>query len=103
MIPDLDDCYVTGDQQVYEGQNISLKCNGTGYPIPTFAWYLGGRQLKINPRININENQLNILNATAMDEGEYACVAINRAGQVSYEVDVDVEGGWVAFMIVLSF
>ena len=93
MIPDLDDCYVKGDKQVYEGQNISLICNGTGYPFPTFAWYLDGRQLKINPRIDINGNQLNILNATRMDGGEYACNALNQAGKVSYGVDVTVEGG----------
>ena len=91
MISDLDDSYVTGEQRVYEGQNISFTCNGSGNPYPTFAWYLDERQLKISSRIIIQENQLNIFNVTTNDGGKYACVASNRAGQVSHAVDVTIK------------
>ena len=92
VISDLDDCYVTGEQHVYEGQNISLTCNGSGNPYPTFAWNLDGHQLKMSSRITLQGNQLNVFNATTNDGGKYACVAFNRVGQVSHAVDVTIEG-----------
>ncbi len=93
MIPDLDDCYVTGDQHIYEGQNISLTCHGNGDPYPIFTWYLDGQQLNISYRIRIQRNLLNILNATTNDRGKYVCVVSNQAGQVSHGIDVTVRGG----------
>ncbi|CAB4035380.1 neural cell adhesion molecule L1 isoform X1, partial [Paramuricea clavata] len=90
MILDLDGCYITGDQKIYEGQNISLTCDANGYPYPTFTWYLQGQQLRTSSRIRIQGSQLNIFNATSYDDGEYKCVASNQAGQVSHGVDVAV-------------
>jgi hypothetical protein len=89
---DLDDCYVTGDQEIYRGQHISLTCHGNGVPYPTFIWYLGGQQLKTNSRIRIQGNQLNIFNATLNDGGQYKCGAFNQIGKVWDGVNVTVKG-----------
>ncbi|CAB4018374.1 hemicentin-1, partial [Paramuricea clavata] len=87
----LDDCYVTGGQEIYRGQNISLTCHGNGVPYPTFRWYLGGQQLKTNSRIRIQGNQLNIFNATLNDDGKYKCGAFNQIGKVWDGVNVTVK------------
>ncbi len=93
MILDVYGYNVTGVLNIYEGQNLSLTCHGNGNPYPVFTWYLDGQQLKISYRIKIQQNQLNILNATTSNGGKYACVVSNQAGQVSHGVDVTVRGG----------
>lgn len=89
---DLDDSNITGDQDIYEGQNISLICHGSGNPYPKYSWYLNSQQLEINPRTTIKRNQLNIFNATTGEGGEYKCVASSRIGRVERRIYVIVRG-----------
>ncbi len=83
---------MNGDQEIYRGQNISLTCHGNGNPQPIFTWYIHEQQLKTNSRITIQENQLDIFNATINDGGEYICAAYNQVDNVSHAVVVRVEG-----------
>jgi hypothetical protein len=91
---DLDDyCYIVeGDQNLYRGVNITLTCHANGYPAPLYSWHLQGHQVATSSRIRIQENQLDIFNATMNDSGEYLCVAYNPIGNVSRKVTVTVRG-----------
>ena len=90
---DLDDSNLTGDRNIYEGQNISLTCHGNGNPFPQYTWYFNGQQLsKINSRRTIQANRLDISNATTGEGGEYKCVASNRVGRVEKRIHVIVRG-----------
>ncbi len=90
--PDLGDFYVNGDQKIYRGQNISLTCHGNGNPQPIFTWYIHGQQLETNSRKRIQENQLDVFNATITDGGEYICAAYNQVGNISRGIVVTVKG-----------
>ena len=89
---DLDDSNVTGDRNIYEGQNISLICHGNGNPFPQYTWYFNSQQLKINSRITIQANRFDVFNATTSEAGEYKCVASNRIGKVERRIHVIVIG-----------
>ena len=92
MNPDLDDGNVTGDWDIYEGQNISLICHGSGNPYPKYTWYLDGQEIKINPRTTMQENHLRIFNATTGEGGQYKCLASNTVGKVENRILVIVRG-----------
>ena len=89
---DLDDTNVTGDRNIYEGQNISLTCHGNGNPFPQYTWYFNGQHLEINSQITIQANRSGIFNATTTEGGEYKCVASNRIGRVEKRIHVIVRG-----------
>ncbi|XP_028394789.1 hemicentin-1-like [Dendronephthya gigantea] len=83
--------HVTGDENPYRGENISLSCQGDGNPYPSFTWYFNGQPLEQNSRILLEKNQLNVFNATMNDNGEYKCVANNYAGSVGHTVFVAIK------------
>ena len=98
IILDLNDCHVTGDQNPYRGENISLNCRGDGNPYPAITWHFNGQPLKQNSRVLLQENQLNIFNATMYDNGKYTCVAYNHAGSVGHSVFVVIKGKFVKWI-----
>ena len=89
---DLSNSSVTGDQDIYRGENISLTCHANGHPHPQFTWYFQGQQLRTNSRIRIRGNKVDIFNATINDDGEYICTASSLAGHVSKGHAVTVRG-----------
>ena len=72
------------NQTKAEGDNVTLSCNATGNPVPTISWTTNGSPIKItgNSSISFSEDkkQLNIVNVSRTDSGEYRCVAINELG-----------------------
>lgn len=76
------------------GHSTSLQCPATGTPIPTIEWYKDGRLLVYSSRRQTENNgrQLNIINATVEDTGNYTCTATNTAGTSSHDMTVLVLG-----------
>ena len=64
---------------------LQLKCIESGYPEPKVNWTNNGIQVG-------NNNTLVITNVTFKDAGQYGCVAMNRAGNISGNIWVDVIG-----------
>ena len=92
FFPDLDECYVEGNQEIYRGQNISLTCHGSGHPYPIFTWSLHGKPLKTNSQIRIQGNKLDIFNATMNHGGQYICFVSNEVGSIQSGIVVKVTG-----------
>ncbi|XP_028413458.1 titin-like isoform X2 [Dendronephthya gigantea] len=88
----LDDCYVTGDRNLHQGENISLSCHTDGVPYPAVTWYFKGEPIAQNSRILIKGNHLKIFNASINDDGDYSCVASNQVGKVSQLIHIRVKG-----------
>ena len=77
-----------------EGENVTLHCNATGYPLPTLSWTKDGSDISNNPRISFStgKKQLAITKASRVDSGAYQCVATNSLGNdTSKSAVVDVQ------------
>ena len=77
-----------------EGENVTLHCNATGYPLPTLSWTKAGSDISNNPRISFSadKKQLAITKASRVDNGTYRCVANNSLGNdTSMAAVVDVQ------------
>ena len=77
-------------QPIREGSNVTLTCNATGNPEPTFSWNIGGSAVNtsVNPRISLSSDNkwLTITNVNRKDSGEYKCEATNRVGTTGFGV-----------------
>uniref|UniRef100_A0A182QX24 Ig-like domain-containing protein n=1 Tax=Anopheles farauti TaxID=69004 RepID=A0A182QX24_9DIPT len=65
------------------GENVRLVCRVSGQPPPKVVWFKDKRQInrnatKYTQRHLKKRSELNILNASTADSGEYECRAKNR-------------------------
>ncbi|XP_052126084.1 vascular endothelial growth factor receptor 1 [Frankliniella occidentalis] len=69
-------------QELTEGQNKALYCYAVGLPPPQITWLKGKNPVTPKDNIEILENGLvlEFKYVTKEDDGEYTCVATNRAG-----------------------
>ncbi|KAH3844592.1 uncharacterized protein LOC127872819 [Dreissena polymorpha] len=68
------------NQSVSIGSVVSIVCNATGDPSPTFWWYKDDELLE-----NFNEMILTIANATPEDAAKYYCVAGNLVANYTFD------------------
>ncbi|XP_052276404.1 uncharacterized protein LOC127875391 [Dreissena polymorpha] len=69
------------NQSVSTGSVVSLVCNATGDPTPTFWWYKDDELLD-----NFNGMTLTIVNATPKDAAKYYCVAGNLVANYTFDL-----------------
>ncbi|XP_023336518.1 neural cell adhesion molecule 1 [Eurytemora carolleeae] len=69
-----------------EGERMELRCQVTGFPLPTVSWHLKDRQEILTDRQTIIIDFLRYDNA-----GEYECRAVNSEGRARDVVFVDVQ------------
>ncbi|CAG2104883.1 unnamed protein product, partial [Medioppia subpectinata] len=97
-----------GDQSVRIDDKISLKCVGTGHPIPMITWFLDGYELNVRKQEahtlhkalwdeyvvdrNTIVSNLNITVSSVFDGGVYECVLTNKAGVSRHSAKVRVNG-----------
>ncbi|XP_048884664.1 pro-neuregulin-2, membrane-bound isoform-like isoform X3 [Brienomyrus brachyistius] len=83
------------NQAVSEGGKLSLKCEATGNPAPSYKWYKDGSELKRSKEIKIKSNKKNsriqINKAKLEDSGNYMCVAENMLGKDNTTSTVNVQ------------
>ncbi|XP_077089269.1 neural cell adhesion molecule 1a isoform X9 [Siphateles boraxobius] len=73
-------------------QAVMLACYADGYPEPTVTWTRGNIVLESNEKYSLNEDgsELTIKDVNKLDEGDYQCIARNKAGEKSDEVALSV-------------
>ncbi|KAK7131096.1 hypothetical protein R3I94_016284 [Phoxinus phoxinus] len=73
-------------------QGVTLACYADGYPEPTVTWARGNIVLESNEKYSLNEDgsELTIKDVNKLDEGDYQCIARNKAGEKSDEVALSV-------------
>ena len=72
------------------GSSVSMKCKGTGQPMPTLEW------MKVDGNLSnsshVSDGWLKIENVSKSDSGRYRCIATNFVGSVISEARLIVEG-----------
>ncbi|XP_073680955.1 neural cell adhesion molecule 1a isoform X3 [Garra rufa] len=73
-------------------QAVTLACYADGYPEPTVTWARGNIVLESEGKYSLNDDgsELTIKDVTKLDEGDYQCIARNKAGERSEEVSLSV-------------
>uniref|UniRef100_A0A8C1YMB2 Neural cell adhesion molecule 1a n=1 Tax=Cyprinus carpio TaxID=7962 RepID=A0A8C1YMB2_CYPCA len=73
-------------------QAVMLACYADGYPEPTVTWARANIVLESDGKYSLNEDgsELTIKDVTKLDEGDYQCIARNKAGERSEEVSLSV-------------
>lgn len=83
------------------GPSISLKCIGSGTPIPEIFWKVDDVELSNDNRYRLNQfvdatgnviSTLNISSTKAEDGGLYKCVAKNRLGEEEHSALLSIYG-----------
>ncbi|XP_061606833.1 neuregulin 2a isoform X1 [Phyllopteryx taeniolatus] len=80
---------------VDEGSKLTVKCEATGNPLPTYRWFKDGNELKKSKKIRIKNSQKNsrlqISRAKLEDSGKYTCVVENLLGKDNSTGTINVQ------------
>uniref|UniRef100_A0A671LMD9 Palladin n=1 Tax=Sinocyclocheilus anshuiensis TaxID=1608454 RepID=A0A671LMD9_9TELE len=84
-----------GDLIVQEGKLCRMDCKVSGLPTPDLIWQLNGQTIRPDPshKMLVRENGVHSLviePVTSRDAGVYTCIASNRAGQNSFNLELIV-------------
>ncbi|XP_026184884.1 neural cell adhesion molecule 1a isoform X2 [Mastacembelus armatus] len=74
------------------GSSALLACDADGFPEPTVTWTNNNIVLETGDKYSLNEDgsELVIKNVKKVDEGDYTCIAKNKAGEKAEEVSLNV-------------
>ncbi|MFT7803606.1 neural cell adhesion molecule 1-like isoform X2 [Arapaima gigas] len=74
------------------GQAVMLACDASGAPKPTVTWARNNIFLEAGNKYSFNEDgsEMTIKDVTKIDEGEYTCIARNKAGEEEQEIYLNV-------------
>ncbi|KAK3087485.1 hypothetical protein FSP39_006555 [Pinctada imbricata] len=76
---------------VASGDSATLTCVAEGIPKPQIRWFKGSLELRRLSYVQISDaGELTILGTQEQDEGDYRCVAENKAGSDSVDVRLTV-------------
>ncbi|XP_028324074.1 myopalladin isoform X2 [Gouania willdenowi] len=84
-----------GDMMAHEGRLCRLDCKVSGLPNPELMWLVNGKPIysDIYHRMLVRENGIHSLvidPLTKKDSGTYTCIASNKAGQSSFNLELTV-------------
>ncbi|XP_058865635.1 neural cell adhesion molecule 1-like isoform X4 [Acipenser ruthenus] len=74
------------------GQSVTLVCDADGFPEPAVSWARVKNVLEESDKYSFTEDgsQMTILNVKKEDQGEYTCIAKNKAGETEQEFSLNV-------------
>ncbi|XP_039986518.1 neural cell adhesion molecule 1b isoform X3 [Xiphias gladius] len=74
------------------GQSAMLTCAVDGYPEPMVTWKRNEVVLQAGEKYSFNEDgsEMKMMDVTKLDEGEYTCIAKNKAGESEQELSLKV-------------
>uniref|UniRef100_UPI0037E715CC neural cell adhesion molecule 1b isoform X4 n=1 Tax=Semicossyphus pulcher TaxID=241346 RepID=UPI0037E715CC len=74
------------------GQPAMLTCAVDGYPEPMVTWTRNEAVLEAGEKYSFNEDgsEMTIMDVAKLDEGEYTCIAKNKAGESEQELSLRV-------------
>ncbi|XP_036793475.1 neural cell adhesion molecule 1 isoform X11 [Oncorhynchus mykiss] len=73
-------------------QSVMLACDADGFPEPTVTWARNNIVLESDDKYGLNNDgsELIIKDVKKVDEGDYTCIARNKAGEKEEEVSLNV-------------
>ncbi|KAM4547320.1 neural cell adhesion molecule 1a isoform 5-T5 [Fundulus diaphanus] len=74
------------------GESALLACDADGFPEPTVTWTHNSVVLETGDKYSLNKDgsELVIKEVKKVDEGDYTCIAKNKAGEKAEEVSLNV-------------
>ncbi|XP_062328350.1 neural cell adhesion molecule 1b isoform X3 [Osmerus eperlanus] len=74
------------------GQAAMLSCAADGFPEPMVSWARNGVVLEAGEKYSFNDDgsEMTLMDVAKLDEGEYTCIAKNKAGEVEQELSLRV-------------
>ncbi|KAK1787418.1 hypothetical protein P4O66_002904 [Electrophorus voltai] len=74
------------------GHAVMLACYADGYPEPMVTWARNNVVLEADEKYSLNEDgsELTIKDVKKVDEGDYICIARNKAGEKQEEISLNV-------------
>ncbi|KAJ8347525.1 hypothetical protein SKAU_G00261140 [Synaphobranchus kaupii] len=74
------------------GQSMMLACDADGFPEPNVTWARNNVVLETDDKYSLNEDgsELIIKDVKKVDEGDYTCIAKNKAGETVKEISLNV-------------
>ena len=85
---------ITQDQNVTEGDNLTLTCNASGMPQPNVSWIKPGGQRQYG-------HMLEFTNINRSQAGEYKCEASNECGNRTETATIHVLCEFVDGLLLL--
>uniref|UniRef100_A0A0N4ZT87 Peroxidasin n=1 Tax=Parastrongyloides trichosuri TaxID=131310 RepID=A0A0N4ZT87_PARTI len=84
--------YTSNNQGYREGSSVTINCEVSGNPAPSVSWAFKGRQIHDSRKYQMKQrnSHLTIYPFLEGDVGKYTCVAMNRYGTVSHEIDLKI-------------
>lgn len=74
------------------GHSAMLTCAVDGYPEPMVTWTRSKEVLEAGEKYSFNEDgsEMTIMDVSKLDEGDYTCIAKNKAGEAEQELSLRV-------------
>nr|XP_055052248.1 neural cell adhesion molecule 1b isoform X6 [Misgurnus anguillicaudatus] len=74
------------------GPPTVLACDADGFPEPMVTWKRNNILLESGDKYSFNEDgsEMTVLDVTKLDEGDYTCIATNKAGESEQELSLKV-------------
>lgn len=87
------------DTTVTDGEEVKLTVKVSGTPVPDVEWQKGGKPIRDGRRVKIDKNKdgvhvLRIPRVETADQGEYSCIAKNKAGKATCSAKLTVQGSF---------
>ena len=86
-----------------KGQDVTLPCSVTAFPIPNVAWKKDGELVTNDSRHVVTRTALKILQVSAADMGRYYCIAWNRGTVQAKNVMLLIKGAKLSSFAVIVF
>ncbi|KAG7174094.1 Titin-like 21, partial [Homarus americanus] len=82
--------------RVMDGEEVRFSCKVTGKPMPKLTWFQNGRPIGHHREVRLTQTPdgragLQILEVFPEDEGDYTCIARNKAGEARTTANLCVE------------
>ncbi|XP_074602199.1 cell adhesion molecule Dscam1-like isoform X2 [Brevipalpus obovatus] len=70
---------------VLAGQQVSIRCPASGFPLSRITWFKGSKELPTSDRHRIENNGTLLISEARreVDEGKYVCQAMNNRDQIA--------------------
>lgn len=94
---------IPSNKEVTEGKMVRFDLRVSGRPFPDVSWYLNGYQVidDATHKLLVNEGGVHALMITSTsrtDAGNYTCVARNKSGETTFNVNLHVIGKANSFL-----
>ena len=99
----IDEANVVDSPKIVVNRTIILECPVTGIPPPKVTWLKNGEVFLPRPGVKFLAlgRQIEIVKTQVTDTARYTCVAVNEAGQLKKNYDLEVLGKNLTSIIFL--